>query len=175
MKKSEEVLRLIDSVGNFIEYWGFKKLHGKIWTLVFISREPISTPQIVEFLGVSKGMVSVALNELLEFGLIERGHKVEHGAVTYTADEAQVAAVVRGVLKNRELLLIADSMKCLDQLNNMPRNEMLELGLSVKKIKAMTNLTESCQNLLQKIIRRKLHSITDWVRLFKTARVLKKS
>ena len=57
------LMNAANSVGKFIEHWGFRSIHGRIWTVVFLSPRPVSTLEIIEKLEVSKGLVrlSVAL------------------------------------------------------------------------------------------------------------------
>ena len=37
LKANESAIKLSGEIGNFIEYWGFKKIHGKVWALVFLA------------------------------------------------------------------------------------------------------------------------------------------
>ena len=39
---SQRVLAVADAVGAFIEAWGFKAIHGRIWTLLALRKEPIN-------------------------------------------------------------------------------------------------------------------------------------
>ncbi|MFQ5770977.1 MAG: hypothetical protein ACE5HX_10610, partial [bacterium] len=56
--------RLAESVGEFIKYWGFKEIHGRIWVHIYLSQAPITAKDLTEKLGVTKGLISMMLSEL---------------------------------------------------------------------------------------------------------------
>ena len=128
-----EVAQTAESVGNFMEYWGFKSIHGRIWALIFLSENHISTPEIVDTLQVSKASVSIGINDLLEEKLIKSSGKIRNGAVTYSATE-NVGSVVRRVLKERELKLISDTEKNLMKLAKLSPKSIEEQNISKEKI-----------------------------------------
>lgn len=96
---------LADSIGEFIQYWGFRKIHGQVWTLVYLSRDPLHATEIVQRLGVSKALVSLALRELAEFRLVEITSKPGRKVKTYVANP-NVFAVICDVLRSRELVIL---------------------------------------------------------------------
>ena len=58
------------SIGNFIRYWGFRRIHGAIWTQLYLSKTPLSCTDLTSRLGLSKALISPALDELCKFKLI---------------------------------------------------------------------------------------------------------
>ena len=38
----QHVVRIGDAVGDFIEYWGFKRIHGRVWTLLALRSSPMT-------------------------------------------------------------------------------------------------------------------------------------
>jgi DNA-binding transcriptional regulator GbsR (MarR family) len=71
-QQSLKVQQLSTFIGHFIRYWGFRNIHGQIWTIVYLSETPLSGAEIVKFLKVSKALVSPALKELEMEGLIKK-------------------------------------------------------------------------------------------------------
>ena len=69
--KAPSVQKLSLSIGNFIRYWGFRRIHGAIWTQVFLSKTPLSCTDLTERLGLSKALISPALEELCHYHLIQ--------------------------------------------------------------------------------------------------------
>jgi DNA-binding transcriptional regulator GbsR (MarR family) len=119
MKKSNQKLykaknELASAVGDFMRYWGFRRIHGQIWLQIYISKEPRSGAELTRLLKVSKALVSPALNELLDYGLIEC-EEVDKKTKKYTAQE-DVYGVIKKVLKTRERELIAQAQKSMGQL-----------------------------------------------------------
>ena len=54
----------------FFKTFGFKRVHGRIWGLLVLAGQPLSSREISDSLGLSQGATSTALNELLEWGAI---------------------------------------------------------------------------------------------------------
>lgn len=166
MKNQELVSKLAGSIGFFIEYWGFKSIHGRIWALIYLSERPISTPEIVNQLGVSKGLVSFAINDLLEYELIASAGKTTHGAVTYYSKE-DVAGVVRKVLKEREMSHLYQAEANMKLLSTLKENELAELNISEKRLGELLKLTESTKDLLSKLVGKQINSVSEWTDFIK--------
>lgn len=157
-----------NSIGNFIEYWGFKSIQGRIWSLVFLSDEPISTPEIVEILGVSKASVSIGINDLIEIKLIEISGKVKNGAVTYVPTP-NAGTVVRKVLKERELQLITEAESNLNLLFSMSDQELKEQNISQKKLRQLLELTHASKKMVANLTSERFNTITNWASYIKKA------
>ena len=69
-KSNEKLLRLAESIGHFVEYWGFKQVHGKIWTLIFLSTEPVDANYIMTHLKISKALTSMSIKDLIHHKVI---------------------------------------------------------------------------------------------------------
>jgi len=54
----------------FFKTFGFKRVHGRIWGLLVLAGQPLSSREISESLGLSQGATSTAVNELLDWGAI---------------------------------------------------------------------------------------------------------
>lgn len=104
-----------DLIGDFIRYWGFRKIHGEIWTIVYLSKSPLSGAQLVDILGVSKALVSPALKELEEEGLIFQTESENSKTKRYLAVE-DVFKVIKNVLDRREKPLIERIIQAQEQL-----------------------------------------------------------
>lgn len=155
---------LTDCVGQFIEYWGFKSIDGKVWALIFISKEPISTPQIVTTLKVSKGLVSTAINELLDLGLIIKDQNVSYGAFTYSSN-CDVGTAIKSILEKRELKLLDTTCDNLKKLSELSKVDQLDLNLDKNKIDSLLKLTQLHKTLLQKVIKSKISHVDSWINL----------
>lgn len=108
---------LSESVGDFIRYWGFRRIHGQIWTQVFLSKNSLSGAELTQRLGVSKALISPALSELESYGLIlmtEDGKKTKR----YSA-APDVIPVIKDILKDREAKIIANTKEQFDSLNKI--------------------------------------------------------
>src|SRR5262245_50269577 len=68
----EAELLAADAIGDVIEHWGFRKVLGRVWTVLFIAAEPLPAATIGERLSMSAGAVSMALTELQRWGVVHR-------------------------------------------------------------------------------------------------------
>lgn len=99
--KSKELQRLSLSVGDFIRYWGFRRIHGAIWTQVYLSKTPLSCTDLTIKLGLSKALISPALEELCDYKLIEEAESPNDKTKVYQA-KTNINEVIKQVLKSRE-------------------------------------------------------------------------
>ena len=54
----------------FFKTFGFKRVHGRVWGLLVLAREPLASKEIAKELGLSQAATSTTLNELAEWGAI---------------------------------------------------------------------------------------------------------
>jgi DNA-binding transcriptional regulator GbsR (MarR family) len=96
-----------DAVGNFMRYWGFRRIHGQIWTQAYLSKIPLSGADLTRRLGVSKALVSPAISELLEYELLlpAGGDSKKKLFIAHP----DVFSVIRKVLRERERLIFKDA------------------------------------------------------------------
>src|SRR5690606_23047344 len=65
-------ISVAETVGRLMHFWGFKRPMGRIWTILYLSPEPVSAAQLGSTLKMSAGAVSMALAELEKWGAITR-------------------------------------------------------------------------------------------------------
>ena len=169
MKNSQDVKKVAESIGAFIEYWGFRNIHGRIWTVIFLSPEPISTHEIIEKLDISKGLASRAINELLEYGLILSSGTTTHGRHTYFASE-DIGTIVHQVLKNRELTLLDQSYEALVTLSSHSANNLRNDGIDGNKLQQLIHLTQENKWLLKAFLNKRFRTLSEWIKFAKRAR-----
>lgn len=106
MKKQTEtsLLALSEAIGDFIRYWGFRRVHGQIWTQIFLSAQPLSGSDLTRRLGVSKALVSPALKELQAHNLIFI--QSESGKSKKYIANPKVFEVIKSILLEREVKIL---------------------------------------------------------------------
>lgn len=143
-----ELFLFEDSVGRFMEYWGFKKIHGRIWSHLYLSAEPLDTEELMRRLKVSKGLMSLAMRDLLHYKVIQQTSTGKHGTVFYTANE-DLQKVIFNVLKTRETKMLQNNKLLLEKLNKLKETELQKYQLSHARIKSALNLTTTATEVLQ--------------------------
>lgn len=114
----KDLAKLAESVGDFIRYWGFRRIHGQIWTLLFLKNQAISPTEIAKSLGVSKSLISSALVELEDYKLILPFDDETNGnrKTKFFKAESDVIKIIQEILKTRELKMITDVKKNIEGL-----------------------------------------------------------
>jgi DNA-binding transcriptional regulator GbsR (MarR family) len=158
------IRQVCDAVGGFIEYWGFKAILGRIWTLLALRRAPMTQVEIADFLGVSRSLVSGAVAELAERGLVRAVR--EHRNAPYEA-VVDIWPTISDVLRDREWMLIESARLALESAI-----EEVELAGSaiydVDRMRFLLRMTELAQAFLRLLIGirvpRKLEGVGEWLR-----------
>ncbi len=89
------------AVGAIIEFWGFRQVMGRVWTLLYLSERPLSASEICDELQISSGSASMTLNELLRWGVVRRAVAPATRVTLYKA-ETNVWMMVTKVFRERE-------------------------------------------------------------------------
>jgi len=101
------------AIGRIMAFWGFRRNLGKIWSLLFLSPEPMTATELCDRLGLSTGSVSMALKELQRWGAVRKrdvaGERREH----YEA-ESDIWGTVARVMEQRELREVGEVLGALE-------------------------------------------------------------
>jgi DNA-binding transcriptional regulator GbsR (MarR family) len=108
MEVSQKLNSLAEKVGEFIQYWGFKKIHGKVWTHIYLSPVPLDAAALMTRLGMSKSLASITLNDLVKHKVIRCCGKGPKDTQVYDANP-EVRDVILEILKQREQKMLNDA------------------------------------------------------------------
>jgi DNA-binding transcriptional regulator GbsR (MarR family) len=142
-----EVQQLEEIAGRFIEYWGFKRVHGRIWAHLYISNHPLDSRELMARLGISKGMMSIAMRDLLEHEVILETHVGKHGSLYYAANP-DLMSVISRVLRTREARMLGLAQVASESILRLKATQLEELDISTQRVQSVLNLTQSAQTLL---------------------------
>ena len=144
--------RLAEQIGNFIQYWGFKKIHGQIWTYIYLSIEPLSALQLIERLAVSKALVSLAMTDLINYQLlVQTPESMNKKNKFYTANP-NVFEAIRFVLETRELHMlnrVSSEYRLLRELKQKSKGEPID----DKKLKHLGQMIDGAESALGSLMR----------------------
>lgn len=160
------VRQTCDEVGSFIEYWGFKSILGRVWTLLALRVEPMSQVEIAEFLGVSRSLVSGAMAELTSRGLVRATSDHRNAPFEAVVD---IWPTISDVLRDREWMLIESARlsfeALVDELDGPGRGAE---RWDARRARFLLRMTELAQGFLRLLIGlrvpRKLEGMGDWLR-----------
>ncbi len=142
------VLDVCDRVGEFIEYWGFKNIHGRMWTFLALSRHARSQQEIARCLGISKALVSSTISELEEWGLVAPQGTQRTAPYRATHD---VWPVISDVLRTREWMLLEKARLALEAASEEMRLRG-EGPYDRRRVDFLLGMTRVGQNILRVVV-----------------------
>ncbi|MGM0578865.1 MAG: hypothetical protein ACQEXJ_24290 [Myxococcota bacterium] len=165
---TQRVLQVCDAVGDFIAWWGFKAIHGRVWTLLALRGRPMSQAEVARTLGVSRALMSSAMSELSDYGLVRPVGPRRNAPWQATLD---VWPVIADVLRSREWMLIESARVALEaaiEEAEITRDLGEPLDWDLTRMRVLLGLTETAQAFLRILVRlrvpRTLDALGSWLR-----------
>lgn len=146
-----ELVNLEKLVGQFMVYWGFKSIHGRIWLHLYLSEKPLDTAQLMTRLKVTKGLMSTAIRTLLQYKVIQVVETGRHGTVYYEANP-ELQNVITGVLRARERVMLDKTLLSCKRLAQTDKKELQVAGMSKQRVESVKSLTEAALSLLDTLL-----------------------
>jgi DNA-binding transcriptional regulator GbsR (MarR family) len=147
----KEVSHLADLVGQFIQYWGFKKIHGEIWAHIWLAQNPIDATTLVKRLGVSKALVSLAIKDLLQYDVIRTSAEDDRRKILLLPNK-DVQTVITNVLKKRESILLQKILEAQESLEHASPECLVKIDISLQQLEHMKLMTTMAQMALSGLI-----------------------
>lgn len=164
---TSRVVAVCDAVGDFIDSWGFRSIHGRVWTLLALSNRPLAQAEVAERLGVSRSLVSMAVTELAGFGLVHATGPERQAPWSANLD---VWPIITDVLRSREWMLMERARLALEAAHNEAeyRQRVGEpLEWDARRIRWLLLMTEFAQTTLRAImnvrIPRSVDALSTWL------------
>ncbi len=149
---THRILDVCDRTGDFIEWWGFRAIHGRVWTLLAMLDRPMAQVDIAHVLGVSTALVNGAVRELEELGLVQRTTDHRQAPVVAVFD---VWPVITHVLRGREWLLLEHLRLALDAARlelELRAARSIDTPYSLERLLEIDHLTMLAQRILRVIL-----------------------
>lgn len=155
-------VEVCDAVGAFIENWGFRSIHGRVWALLAISTRPLSQAEIAEHLSVSRSLINLAIGELSEFALVEPTGPERNAP--YQA-RMEVWPTITGVLRKREWMLMESARIALEAMK-VELEEDDPRAYDPSRVEVLLRMTELAQDALRIIFALKIPKRADELALW---------
>jgi len=139
--------RVVNAVGRVIEFWGFKRNHGRVWAFLYMRRESFTSSELQEALDLSKGAVSMITRDLMQWEVVRR-RRVSGSQAWHFQAEREFLSMIRNVLQDRELRLIERVEQDLADAARDAREEDAPDDV-VERIERMRRLADMVQNALE--------------------------
>lgn len=92
---------LMEAMGRITSFWGFSKIMGQLYGMLYLSAAPMTLDEMAASLEISKGNVSINIRALERWNMV-RPVWVKGDRKDYYEAETDFWMIIRGVLKERE-------------------------------------------------------------------------
>ena len=114
VQMDEAIKEFINNLGRIANFFGFNRLMGQIYGVLFLSAEPLTLDDMVKRLNSSKGNVSINIRSLERWGLVRQIYKWADRKNYYEA-ETDIWKAISGILQERER---KESQQMIESLNH---------------------------------------------------------
>lgn len=132
---------LAHAVGDFMKYWGFKSIHGRIWCLLYLSARPRDAQYFIDNLKVSKGLVSLAIKDLLKYKVISKVELDPPSIFQHYLASPKVLEVVLDVLRQRELKMLEKVKKLTEDLESCEKFDLKDMEICPSRLRNLKDMT----------------------------------
>ncbi|AEH01355.1 GbsR/MarR family transcriptional regulator [Lacinutrix sp. 5H-3-7-4] len=165
MQYQEAKDKFISTWGSLGSLWGINKAMAQIQALLFISTKPLSMEEIMDELKISRGNTSMNLRQLIDWGIVSKtiiaGERKE-----FFTTEKDVQELARIVAKERSRREIQPVIKILDEVSSIKDDGSEKTKELIKQTKALHELTETMDAVINKLVNQKQNWITKSVLKF---------
>ena len=143
---NKELLNLAEKIGLFIEHWGFKQVHGKVWTLIFLAPAPVDAKHLIKNLQISKALASMTIKDLLFYNVIQEVPKLRPGTQKYKTNP-DIIRVISDILNHRERQMLSEIQSQCETLANTTSAKP-NPDIEPQRLAALGEMVRSAQLLL---------------------------
>lgn len=165
-----------DAIGRLMVLWGFKRNMGRVWTLLYLSDEPLPAHVLRERLQLSAGAISMTLSELARWGVVRKVFR-QGDRHDYFEAESSLWKMISRVLRERERAEVVLAIEALeDALGALARRDEDENSARVQvqkeRIQQLLELARLGRSMLDAVIDN-ARLDASWLPRFKLGRPFK--
>jgi len=155
----ELVREFINNLGRVADFFGFNRLMGQLYAVLFLSPEPLTLDDMVKRLDSSKGNVSINIRALERWGLVRQIYKWADRK-NYYESETDIWKAISGILQERErrenqniLHSLTHSIEKLEQVSaSATGSEAVTAEFYLKRMEALRCLLQFGDQLLDVMV-----------------------
>ncbi|GAC1344580.1 MAG: hypothetical protein NVSMB23_19660 [Myxococcales bacterium] len=145
-----------DAVGALMEFWGFKRVMGRVWATLYLGDDPLPAAELCERLDISTGAASMTLTELEHWGVVRRSRKPGDRREYFEA-ETDIWKMVSRVLRERELAQVERALEVFDRARagldqHIPPGENARTQRIIDRIGRLADLARVGRGLLHAVV-----------------------
>src|SRR4051812_2829826 len=145
-----------DAVGALMEFWGFKRVMGRVWALLSLRDDALSAAELCDQLSISSGAASMALAELEHWAVVRRIRR-QGDRREYFEAETDIWKMISRVLRERELAQIDRALEVFERARNRLRTlplpgERSRLDAIAERLGKLADLSRVGRGLLSALV-----------------------
>lgn len=149
--KCQELCELAEQIGEFIQYWGFKHVHGRIWAHLYLSKEPLDAYELRTRLSISKALVSLSVRDLIHYAVIREAGKSAFGTILYEANP-DIREAIFNVLRTREVKMMERISAAHKKLFMVSAEKRCESKINEDRLVALKHIIDGASSALSNLI-----------------------
>jgi DNA-binding transcriptional regulator GbsR (MarR family) len=147
---------LIDTMGRISSFWGFSKIMGQLYGLLYLSEAPMPLDEMAAELKVSKGNVSVNIRALERWSMVRRVWVRGDRRDFYEA-ETDIWSIVKGVLREREQKEFAQALDTVAGLRQTAEQlgkgkKSAEAAFAAERLKKLEEFIKTMDRLVSTLL-----------------------
>jgi DNA-binding transcriptional regulator GbsR (MarR family) len=154
MSASAEEIRegLMEAMGRITSFWGFSKIMGQLYGLLYLSPKPLTLDEMSESLSISKGNVSINIRALERWNMVKTVW-VKGDRKDYYEAETDFWKIVKGVLREREkkefdLALESVSKLLTKSVEAQKTTKTAENAFAIERLKKLEDFIQTMDKLV---------------------------
>lgn len=164
MSEAEEsvegpLLAVADVVGGLMEFWGFRRAMGRVWTILYLSPSPLTAQELCDTLHMSTGAVSMTTSELLKWGVVRKVWKPGDRR-DYFEPETSIWKMVTRVFRERELMQVRAAIEQFERtlkaiataLRGAKPEDRKRLKFASERLELLLGLARVGESLIEAIV-----------------------
>jgi DNA-binding transcriptional regulator GbsR (MarR family) len=167
----------ISTLGRIAQFWGFTFSLGRVFGLLYLSRAPLTRDQVQARLGISAGSASMTLQELAEWGFVQRTWLRGDRRVHFSA-ETDFWRMVANVLNERERREISGASEHIERALALAREvrrglrggARADADFAIERMERLQTLYSAGQKLLDLLLTTLRIDITKYRSFFRNPR-----
>ncbi len=147
---------IMEAMGRISDFWGFSKIMGQLYGLLYLSFKPLTLDEMAEMLSVSKGNVSINIRTLERWNMV-RPVWVKGDRKDYYEAETDCWKIVKGVLKEREkkefdqaLSSVVNGLKKAEDIHKQTKQP--ETALVIERLKKLEDFIRTMDKLISVLL-----------------------
>jgi len=142
---------LMEAMGRITSFWGFSKIMGQLYGLLYLSSKPLTLDEMSDSLSISKGNASINIRALERWNMVKTVW-VKGDRKDYYEAETDFWKIVKGVLREREkkefdLALNSVSNLLRKSMEAQKSNKTTETAFAIDRLKKLEDFIQTMDKL----------------------------